>query len=111
MERSQAFNQWLQFVTDSIQEQSELEPKGAAPEFRYREKADATLSAINKLDADLLVLLQAQRPELLEGSISLSLQQPYELGQRLRNRFKDLKSEDAIIAGTELFSQYAWPKL
>lgn len=31
----QAFNQWLQFVTDSIQDQSALEPKGAAPGFRY----------------------------------------------------------------------------
>jgi hypothetical protein len=49
-----AFNDWLQFVTDSIQEQSELKSDDALPEFRYRYHADAALSAMRTLDADLL---------------------------------------------------------
>jgi hypothetical protein len=97
-------------VTDSIQEQSALEPKGAAPEFRYREKAEAALSAIHTLDADLLELLLIQKSALMGGSISLAVPQPYELGGRLRSRFDLLRSEDAIIAGTELFTEYAWKK-
>ena len=53
-EARRAFNEWLQFVTDTIEQQSDLEREGAPPEFRYSERANLAMAAIKKLDADLL---------------------------------------------------------
>jgi hypothetical protein len=105
-----AFNSWLQFVTDTIQEQDELEPEGAAPEFRYRLHADVALSAMSRFDADLLEFLHIQKPNLVEDSVSLAAEPPYDLGRKLRSRFDGLSSDNARIAGTDLFAQYSWAK-
>ena len=105
-----AFNQWLHFVTDSIQKQDELEHEGAAPEFRYRQHADAALSAMSKLDADLFEFMHMQKPNLVEDSVSLAAEPPYDLGRKLRSRFNGLSSDNARIAGTDLFVQYSWAK-
>jgi hypothetical protein len=103
-----AFNQWLQFVTGSIQEQDKLEPSGAASEFPYRERADAAATAISKLDDDVLQILHEQKP--LNDSDTVDPRELYALGQRVRKRFDLLKPEDAVMAGKELFEEYAWSK-
>lgn len=105
-----AFNRWLQFVTDTIQGQDELEPVGAAPEFRYRQLADVALSAMSRLDADLFEFMHIQKPSLVEDSVSLAAEPPYDLGRNLRIRFDGLSSDNARIAGTDLFEQYSWAK-
>jgi hypothetical protein len=105
-----AFNDWLQFVTDTIQEQSELKSEDALPEFRYRDHADAALSAMRRLDADLLEFMHIQRPNIFEDAVSLAAERPYDLGLELCSRFNGLSSDNARIAGTDLFAQYSWAK-
>jgi hypothetical protein len=105
-----AFNRWLQFVTDTIQEQGELEHEGAAPEFSYRHRADVALSAMSRLDGDLLEFRHIQKPNLVEDSVSLAAEPPYDLGRKLRSRFDGLSSDNARIAGTDLLAQYSWAK-
>jgi hypothetical protein len=107
---SDAFNDWLQFVTDSIQEQSQLKSEDALPEFRYRDHADVALSAMRRLDADLLEFMHIQRPNVVEDSVSLAAEPPYELGLKLSSRFNGLSSDNARIAGTDLFARYSWAK-
>jgi hypothetical protein len=104
------FNHWLQFVTDSIQEQSELKSEDPLPEFRYRDQADLALSAMRSLDADLLQFVDIQRPNVVEDSVSFAAEPPYDLGLKLYSRFNGLDSDNARIAGTDLFVQYSWAK-
>jgi hypothetical protein len=102
-----AFNDWLQFVTDSIQEQTEPKSDDQLPEFRYRDHADAALGAMRTLDADLFEFMHIQSPNVVRHS--LAAEQPYDLGLKLWSRFNGLSSDNARIAGT-LFAQYSWAK-
>jgi hypothetical protein len=102
------FNDWLHFVTDTIEQQSDLEREGAPAEFLYTNRADAATVAIRKLDADL------QRFDTVEPSQTSNPQTSgemplYDLGRLLRKTYDRLNSDDARIASVDLFERYSWP--
>ena len=51
-----------------------------------------------------------QKPNLVDDSVSLAAEPPFDLGRNLRIRFDGLSSDNARIAGTDLFDQYSWAK-
>jgi hypothetical protein len=113
----EAFDYWLWFVADSIQQQSELEPEGpdivpsrhrTKPHHatEYRDRAEAALYAIDTFDKDLSEILQTQKPPELSSRAA----QPYSLGYRLVTVFSHLDLETAQIAAEELKSSYFWNK-
>jgi hypothetical protein len=107
-----AFNDWLTFVTEKIEQQSQLILPDDPPKVGYRRRphyhdyAEAALGAIRKLDEDLVELFHIERPSFL----SLETNQPYDLGRRLRTEFDNLDEDNAWMAGTEMFKNFYWDK-
>jgi len=108
-----AFNEWLQFVTDTIQQQSYLEPELDDPTFKrdtraeaktaYRERTDHLDAALARFNRDL----QTDVPRATEFQANLT---PYQLGHRLVNVFSNLTQDTATMLGQELLLSHSWEK-
>jgi hypothetical protein len=100
------FHSWLWFVTDTIQQQSQLEPpfREGQPDNEYCQRTARAAATLSVLDRDLSDLPFARRAE---PSFS-SEQRLYELGRSLTVTFSNLDPDNARIAGEELLTKYSW---
>ena len=108
-----AFNEWLQFVTDTIQQQSYLEPELDDPSFKrdtraqprteYRERTDRLDAALARFNRDL-------ETDVPKATGLQANQTPYQLGHRLVTDFSNLNLEAATTLGQELLLAYSWEK-
>lgn len=101
-----AWEQWLSFVTDTIEQQSALEAGGTP--FEYSERSQTLLAAIKKLDLDSSEALHVRIPSELDSVLG---EQPDQLGHRLVARFSHLNPDAAQTAARELFEKYEWRRL
>ncbi len=102
------FHSWLWFVTDTIQQQSQLEPpfREGQPDNEYCQRTARAAAALSAFDRDLSDLPYARRAEPAFSS------EPrlYELGRSLTVTFSNLDPDNARTAGEELLTKYSWDK-
>jgi len=101
------FHSWLWFVTDTIQQQSQLEPafREGLPENEYCQRTARAAAALSTFDRDLRDLPFDRKAKPLS-----SQQWLYELGRSLIVTFSNLDPDNARIAGEELLAKYSWDK-
>src|SRR6476620_10916786 len=101
------FHSWLWFVTDTIQQQSQLEPafREGLPENEYCQRTARAAAALSTFDRDLRDLPFDRKAKPLS-----SQQWLYELGRSLIVTFSNLDPDNARIAGEELLTKYSWDK-
>jgi len=102
------FHSWLWFVTDTIQQQSQLEPafREGLPDNEYCKRtarASAALGAFNRDLSDLSIPRSAEPPLSSERQL-------YELGRNLVVTFSNLDVDNAQIVGEELLTKYSWER-
>jgi hypothetical protein len=102
------FHSWLWFVTDTIQQQSQLEPafREGQPDNEYCQRTARAADALSAFDRDLRGLPFDRRAE----SPFSSERRLYELGRSLIVTFSNLDLDNARIAGEELLTKYSWDK-
>lgn len=102
------FHSWLWFVTDTIQQQSQLEPafREGLPENEYCQRTARAAAALSAFDSDLRDLPYDRRAK---PPLS-SEKRLYELGRSLIVTFSNLDPDHARIAGEELLTKYSWDK-
>jgi hypothetical protein len=102
------FHSWLWFVTDTIQQQSQLEPafREGQPDNEYCQRTARAAAALSAFDRDLsdLPLDRSAGPPLS------SVQLLYDLGRGLIVTFSNLDPDSARVAGDELLMKYSWNK-
>ncbi len=101
-----AWEQWLSFVADTIEQESALEAGGTP--FEYSQRSQTLLAAIKKLDQDSSEVLHVRMPAEL---VSVVGEQPDQLGHRLVTRFSHLTPDAAQTAARELDEKYKWRRL
>src|SRR5690349_13224111 len=103
---SWAFNYWLSYVADTVNQQEQLEPAGEKA-TEYSMRADAAVATIGKLNEDASKILRLQPPVWFAKRSN----QPYSLGYKLVGRFACLGTEGSFSEASDLSTTYSWQKL